>query len=991
MPLATLVGIGVLAMALGPWSTRPALAVPPAVVGTSPASQALGVPLDAVVEIELSGDVDPATIVPANVLVTSSLRGPNAIDVTWQAGAGLLRLHPQQEFLPGERVAVTLTRGIRSGTGEPLAGGHRFDFTTWSAPSPGGEFLTSPASWPIGSIAFNATPIDLDGDGLPEIVFSNAVPDSLTILTPDGAGSFSPYAQLPTAILPRHVATGDVDQDGLPDLVCCGSGPNVVQVFRNLGAGAFRPAEDWITGQTPYGAWVGDLDADGDLDIATANFNSHDISVLRNEGGAVFATAVSYPAGPGADSPRFVDGADLDGDGDIDLVCCNGYSYDVSVFLNVGDGTLVSPTALLPTGDSPQYLELRDFSGDGLVDILTVDSIGETISLLRGNGDGTFQAVQSFDVAGQLPYGLQVVDLDGDLDLDVVVPIRGLSGWRPMWNDGAGNFSLGSLYLGGNHCHTIAAADWDHDGDIDVAAGFAISRDMFLYTHARAPGVVATMPRSNATGVALDAPIELYFDTELTPDSIVAAGFRIRGTQSGPHVASIVWDGGSNRVVLTPQSPFLPGEVVHVTVTSAGAVTSMEGVPSHGWSLEFLTEGATAFAFDPEPEIALPGVDPVDLAVSELDGDGIADLVVANYLSNDVTVLLSNGGMPQVSASVPTGIGPIAIWPDDFDGDGINDVAVANTTSGSISILLNAGDGTLVPGVTVNAVGAPFALVGADFDQDGDQDLAVTEVDPNGARVHWNDGTGAFPTREWLPIGGFPLDLAVADFDNDGRPDLIVVDAVNDHIALFRRQGNAFVATSTENTGSVPVGVFPWDTNGDGWIDLVSANYGGGGISVIENAMDGTFLPAVTLASGALPHAVWGADLTGDGRLDLASANSGSSAVSVFRNVGSAGFAAPAQVAVGETPYSLVGADWNQDGRIDLATVNRTSGGLSFLLNSSPTDAPVLPSVPAGFELRIRPNPSVGDVSLAFDVPREAPARVRIFDVRGRQVADLFD
>jgi hypothetical protein len=964
----------------------------PVISSTSPLDQAVGVALGSNITVSFSGPINASTVTADNLLVTTNQRGKVAGQLTWNAVARRLTFDPTQDFLPGERVLVTVTKGIEDLAGMSLPNGHHFQFAAWTAPMPEGGFTTSATSWPIGSIALSCTVGDLNGDTLPEAIFANVVPDSLTVLTSNGGGVLSPFAALSTHPLPRHSILADVDEDGLPDIVCAGAG-DTLDVFRNLGGGSFSLTPLAVTsGITPYGAFGADLDADGDTDVALANFNGHSVSVVKNLGGT-FAPSVEYAAGALADSPRYVDGADFDGDGDVDLACCNGYSHDVSVFLNDGAGAFTVQEPLLPVGQSPNFIEARDYDGDGFADLVTVNSLGEDLSFLRGNGDGTFQPSVSHEIAPSYPFGINSVDVDGDGDLDAVVPVRGANGWLVMENDGAGAFTPGPLHFGGIQCHSVGAADWDQDGDIDVLAGFAVTKVAYFYEQVPTPVVVSTAPAGNWTGTPVDQDVTIVFSTDLDPGTVNGAAFEVLGAQSGPHSVTAVWDGVQKAAVLTPDDPFVPGEIVSVVSTGTGLLMSSEGMAHPGYVFEFMTEGATSPGVFAGQQIPLPGVDPVAVEAADLDGDNASDLIVANYLSADVTLLLTAGrGLPTTTATIGAGTGPLALCAADFDGNGHVDLTVANAVGSSVSVLLNAGGASFAAGTPLVTTGAPFALRAADFDLDGDIDLAVADVGPNTIRIFWNDGSGAFPSSDSVPVGGSPLDLAVADLDLDGDLDLVAVDAGNGRMEAFHFDSAGFASVGSFPTGGAPVATFPWDADGDGWVDLVSSDWAGGGVSVLQNLGDGKlFAPAVALPAGAQPHGVWGGDLTGDGRLDLVTANSGESTVTVFASQGGGAFDGGTDLPAGTMPYGVVGGDWNGDGRLDLAAVNRAGGDLTLYLNGVVTAADT--AVPARARsglLAASPNPSRGSVQVEFSLARPSPVGLTVYNLRGRAVADLL-
>jgi hypothetical protein len=962
----------------------------PWVSQTSPANQSIGAARDTSIQIWFGSAMDPTTILAANVLVTSSLRGSVAGTVTWTAAQNRLLFDPTENFLAGERVGVTLTSGFEDSNGVPFAGGFHFEFSVWTKEMPEGVFLQTPQIWPTGSLATNLSIGDLNGDDRPEAVFSNSVPDSLTILSPNAIGGFTLYAQVPTGILPRHTLITDIDEDSDPDLLVCASGPSLLQVIKNNGAGNFAPPVSYPTGGTPYGAFAGDLDADGDLDVVTANFLGQSISVLMNVGGGLLDQNIDVSAGLGADSPRWVDGADFDGDGDIDLVCCNGYSDDISIFLNDGQGAMTVQWPRHLVGESPNFLEVRDYDGDTIVDIVTVDAQAGTLSFLRGKGDGTFEDAVASSVGGTLPYGIQVTDTDGDHDLDVIVPIRGLNGWRVMYNDGAGMFTQGTLYFGGDHCHTIGVADWNLDGDLDVIAGYAISKTMYFYGQVLAPTIVSTFPAPHATGASVAGPITISFNTNLDPGTIGPDTFQIDGTQSGSHATSVVWNALQKKITLTPTIPFLPGEIVAVTITDG--LDAVEGIPFDGYSFEFMIESPNGTAQFSGNDVPLVIDDAVAMVAGDFDRDGSSDLAVAGFLSNSISVLFgTQGGGRQGSPNWDVDGGPIDLWCGDLDGDNQLDLVAATLTSASLSILHNSGNGAFVPGGTLSTSGSPFSVAGGDFDLDGDQDLVTGEVSPNMLRVFWNDGTGAFPAWTAIPTLAKPLDLHMADFDDDGSVDLAIADGESDMLRLYRNMnGGGFALYASPICGIGPVSIFSWDMNGDGRIDLATANYSSNTISILQSLGQFQFAAPVILSAGELPHSITGADLDGDARSDLVVANSGSANLSIYMNQGGT-FSPQVHVPSGTTAFVAACGDWNSDGIVDIASLNRGEDSVSLLWNQAAVASPTFGLEIATAGLSAAPNPFRSKTEVQFQLAQPGPVLLHVFDVQGREITRLFE
>jgi FG-GAP-like repeat/Abnormal spindle-like microcephaly-assoc'd, ASPM-SPD-2-Hydin/FG-GAP repeat len=133
-------------------------------------------------------------------------------------------------------------------------------------------------------------------------------------------------------------------------------------------------------------------------------------------------------------------------------------------------------------------------------------------------------------------------------------------------------------------------------------------------------------------------------------------------------------------------------------------------------------------------------------------------------------------------------------------------------------------------------------------------------------------------------------------------------------------------------TGASPKALVAGDFNGDGKLDLATANSGDNTVSILIGNPDGTFQPHADYQVGTYPSAIAAADFNGDGRLDFAVANSGDKTVSILLGDGTGNFSLASSPAVGYGPCSVAVGDFNGDGKLDLAVANEGSNTVSILL-----------------------------------------------------------
>ena len=340
---------------------------------------------------------------------------------------------------------------------------------------------------------------------------------------------------------------------------------------------------------------------------------------------------------------------------------------------------------------------------------------------------------------------------------------------------------------------------------------------------------------------------------------------------------------------------------------------------------------------------------PGALAVGDLNGDGLADLLVARTDAASVSLLLGDGrgGFEEAPGSpFPAGHSPEDLALADFNQDNRLDVAIANHEADYVTVLLG---GQLSPSgaspIRVESRPHPHGVTAGDFDSDGCPDLAVESRDDNQVLVLRGDCRGGFaPDAERRDVGKWPYyHLRSADLNGDGLDDIVTTNIEGSSVSVLLGGDTSERAAAHVEIGGSPFAVAIGDVSGDGQLDLVVAHRRGAmtqndldGLTVLLGDGAGAF-PAESISrhpAGTSPTAVAIGDYDGDGIGDVAVANQGSDDVSLFLG-GKAGIreAQGSPFEVGSLPQAIALADLNRDGRADIVTGNPGSRDVSVLLS----------------------------------------------------------
>jgi cysteine-rich repeat protein len=268
-----------------------------------------------------------------------------------------------------------------------------------------------------------------------------------------------------------------LDADGCEGdckLPACGNG------IVDPGEFCFSQAQDFAVGDAPQDIAVGDFNGDGRPDIAVTNRVSPigTVSILlASDAPGSFTAGTPLTAG---NDTAGIAVADFNSDSKVDIAVTNFDSDNVNIFLGNGNGTF-GPAASFDVGDTgndnPNSIAVGDFDNNGTLDIATAnDRIDNTVSILLGFGDGTFGAFTNFEAGG---FSSSIVAADfnnnGTLDLAVAnfdpndIPNSNSNDVTVFVGSNDGNFSSPTNHSAQDGCNSIATADFNHSGTLDLA------------------------------------------------------------------------------------------------------------------------------------------------------------------------------------------------------------------------------------------------------------------------------------------------------------------------------------------------------------------------------------------------------------------------------------------------------------------------------------------------------------------------------------------
>jgi subtilisin-like proprotein convertase family protein len=611
-------------------------------------------------------------------------------------------------------------------------------------------------------------------------------------------------------------------------------------------------------------------------------------------------------------------------------------------------------------------VNLNGFSPNGAWRLFVVDDAGTQAGSIAGGwsldittgpytpptlgcASPTFASAANFSLTpGADPAGLAHGDFNNDSKQDLVTANQVANNIAVMLCDGTGGFGSPTYYAAGNNPYAVAVSNFNGDGNQDIAVVNSSSNSVQTFI-------------GNGAGAFTSGT---SFTSGPSPISLAAGDFN---NDAKPDLAVANFGG------------FFP----------AGTVTVALGL------------GTPLGDFSPPVQFAAR-TQPSFVAVGNFNADTNLDLAVANFRSNNLSILLGTGtGSFTAAPDVSTGSWPVSIAVGDFNADAKQDLAVANLNSNNLTLLFGSGTGTFSQTTQPQAAGSgPVSVTTADFNGDARLDLAVAYRGANEVRVLLNNGAGNFGSTgahvASYAVGSVPSAVIAADFNGNGQPDLAVANTGSDNISVLVNscavsRGNRFDFDGDRRTD---FSVFrPSNTTwfiqrssdnaalgrvfGNSTDILVPADYNGDGVTEIGYYRPGTgvwAIPSHLLFSNSISFYFYyiqfgistdipiPADFDGDARADL----------NVFRP--SDGFwyqrlstdNSERSIPFGISEDKPVPADYDGDGKADVA-VFRPSNGTWYIFRSSDS------------QVYAQPFGTTGDRPVQADYDGDGKADIAVF------------
>jgi hypothetical protein len=824
----------------------------------------------------------------------------------------------------------------------------------------------SPVTWTMFTISATANgarsvfAADVDGDGRLDVLSASQLDNKIAWYR-NGGGSPVVWTVLTissSAAAAYSVHAADVDGDGRVDVLSASYDDDKIAWYQNGGGSPVAWTAFTVTAGADgaHTVFAADLDGDGALDVLSASAIDDKVAWYRNTmcprgrfGLGGYAPCAPCPPGRFGNTSlleacevcpagRYGSGGSFTalctGPCSAGFVCAAGSTNATAAACPPGKYSLAGAGVcsdslesfnVTTAADNALSVFAADVDGDGRVDVLSASYLDDKIEWHR-NGGGSPVVWTSFVItlSADGAYSVHAADLDGDGRLDVLS--AGFDDHTIAWyKNGGGSpvawtaFSITTAAISATCVH---AADLDDDGRLDVLSASSLDGVIAWYRNGGGSPVAWT-PHTITTS-ALGA--RSVYTADLNGDG------RLDVLSASLDDDKIAWyrNGGGSPVAWTTyniSTSALGAISVHAADMDADGRMDVLAASNHGDRIIWYKNGGGDPVSWAAFTVSTTAYATYSVHAADVDGDGFLDALSANSNADSVTWYKNIGGSPLMWAphTITTSVdGVSSVYAADVDSDGRLDVLSASRHDDKISWYKN----LMCPRGSVGAGGYAPCAPCAPGRYAGSSLQAACELCPAG---RYGSG-GSFTASCTGPCApGFACPAgspnATAAACPSGKYSLAGAGACSD----------ALVAHTISTTANGTQSVYAVDVNGDGRVDVLSANpsaneivwyMNGGGVPVVWTS----YVVSVTAVSA---RSVYAADVDGDGLVDVLSASSLDGKIAWYKNGGGSPVVwTPYTItttALGA--YSVFGTDVDGDGRLDVLSASSADDRIVWYKN----------------------------------------------------------
>lgn len=654
--------------------------------------------------------------------------------------------------------------------------------------SPPPDLVTRLGSEPVGTAARFQRLFQLD-DGRAILLMINDYigRNKLVVFVGKDGRNLERTDQYDVTGTPDKLVIGDFNGDGQVDTAVFSypavyGGNAIISIFVGNGDGTFTAGDVYQTSTTAATVATGDLNGDGKLDLVAAGGSANTVLFYAGNGNGTFATPVSFTSTGYVQSMAI---ADMNGDSKLDLLMGTG-GTGIYYLPGNGDGTFLAPVVVATKG-TVNYLAVGDFNEDGALDVVFPDTDASTISTYLAQPNGTY-VLSSTNLAGYNPWDLVVtdVDLDGHLDIatgagDPAALTRGYIGDTTVVLFGNGDGTYAGMPTVGlaNAAATLVSADYNGDGIADLVVGSASGASLILGSSTGRPTAMQTIPLPPSGGKppSISAAQAQDFNQDGKQDLALLAN-------NGNTVIFLLGNGdGTFQEPITNATP-APVSAVAVGDFNGDGTLDLAGVTqsTQTTSTMMIFLGVGGF-YLPAGSIQV-GTQVTQLAVGDFNKDGKTDILALDggYYgagSGALELIAGNGnGTFQAPATLMQSRFLYRMALSDLNGDGVLDVVTAGQTDNyafPVYVVLGKPEGGFGEAQQLISDFGPHDVAAGDLTGDGVPDLVVAHCcGDTYLGLYQGNGDGTFQAEAFLPQISSPSLVSLLDGDGDGRLDIVV-------------------------------------------------------------------------------------------------------------------------------------------------------------------------------------------------------------------------